>query len=56
MIPDEHLDPFFEAVVQSTEEAILNSLIANSDMVGRDENFVPSIPHSEVRKLAESAR
>jgi D-aminopeptidase len=56
MIPDEHLDPFFEAVVQSTEEAILNSLIANSDMVGRDGNFVPSIPHSEVRKLAESAR
>ena len=55
MIPDEHLDPFFEAVVQSTEEAILNSLIANSDMVGRDENFVPSIPHSEIRKLAESA-
>ena len=56
MIPDEHLDPFFEAVVQSTEEAILNSLIANSDMVGRDENFVPSIPHLEIRKLAESAR
>lgn len=55
MIPDEHLDPFFEAVVQSTEEAILNSLIANSDMAGRDGNFVPSIPHSEIQKLAESA-
>jgi len=55
MIPDEHLDQFFEAVVQSTEEAILNSLIANSDMVGRDGNFVPSIPHLEIKKLAKSA-
>jgi D-aminopeptidase len=55
MIPDEHLDPFFEAVVQSTEEAILNSMIANCDMVGRDGNLVPSLPHLEVRKLGEAA-
>lgn len=55
MIPDEHLDRFFEAVVQSTEEAILNSLIANCDMRGRDGNFVPAIPHSEIRRLADTA-
>jgi L-aminopeptidase/D-esterase-like protein len=55
MIPDEHLDPFFEAVVQSTEEAILNSMIANCDMVGRDGNLVPSLPHFEVRNLGEAA-
>lgn len=48
MVPDEHLDGFFEAVVQSTEEAILNSMIANSDMTGRDNNFVPAIPHVEM--------
>lgn len=52
MVPDEHLDDLFHAVVQSTEEAILNSMIANSDMTGRDENFVPAIPHAEVRRLA----
>lgn len=51
MVPDEHLDRFFEAVVQATEESILNSMTANSDMVGRDNNFVPAIPHSEIRKL-----
>lgn len=45
MVPDEHLDRFFEAVVQSTEEAILNSMIANTDMTGRDDNLVPAIPH-----------
>ena len=48
MVPDEHLDRFFEAVVQSTEEAVLNSMIANSDMTGRDHNFVPAIPHAEL--------
>ena len=51
MVPDEHLDRFFEAVVQSTEEAILNSMIANSDMTGRDDNFVPAIPHGELLRV-----
>ncbi|AUR08176.1 MULTISPECIES: P1 family peptidase [Rhodobacterales] len=51
MVPDEHLDRFFEAVVQSTEEAILNSMIANSDMTGRDDNFVPAIPHRELLRV-----
>ena len=40
------MDGFFAAVVQSTEEAILNSMIGNVDMTGRDDNFVPAIPHS----------
>jgi len=48
-IPDEHMDPLFAAVVQSTEEAILNSLIANRDMNGRDGNFVPALPHEALK-------
>lgn len=48
-VPDEDIDPFFEAVVQATEEAILNSMIANQDMTGRDGNFVPALPHQTVR-------
>ena len=43
-VPDEHIDPFFEAVLQATEEAILNSMIANDGMTGRDGNFVPALP------------
>lgn len=43
-VPDEDINPFFEAVVQSTEEAILNSMIANDGMTGRDGNFVPALP------------
>ena len=44
-IPDCDIDAFFDAVVQCVEEAILNSLVANSDMTGRDGNFVPALPH-----------
>jgi L-aminopeptidase/D-esterase-like protein len=47
-IPDPELDPFFEAVVYATEEAILNSLVANEDMTGRDGHFVPALPHDVV--------
>tara|TARA_R110002020_G_scaffold48286_6_gene137684 strand:+ start:52310 stop:53437 length:1128 start_codon:yes stop_codon:yes gene_type:complete len=49
-IPDEDIDPFFEAVVQATEEAILNSMIANQTMVGRDGNLVPALPHEAVKR------
>jgi D-aminopeptidase len=43
-IPDADINRFFDAAVQATEEAILNSLIANEDMTGRDGNFVPALP------------
>ncbi len=56
MVPDEHLDGFFLAVVQSTEEAILNSMIANADMTGRDGNFVPAIPHAALLSAGRSHR
>lgn len=49
-IPDEDIDPFFEAVVQATEESILNSMIANDDMTGRDGNFVPALPHDVLHR------
>jgi L-aminopeptidase/D-esterase-like protein len=45
-VPDEDIDPFFAAVVQATEEAILNSMIANEAMTGRDGNHVPALPLS----------
>ncbi|MBZ9759101.1 P1 family peptidase [Mesorhizobium sp. ESP6-5] len=43
-IPDTDIDPFFDAVIQTVEESILNALIANDDMTGRDGNFVPALP------------
>jgi D-aminopeptidase len=43
-VPDADIDRFFDATIQATEEAILNSLTANEDMTGRDGNFVPALP------------
>lgn len=49
-IPDLDIDPFFDAVVQSTEESILNAMVANAGMTGRDGNFVPALPHEWLEK------
>jgi L-aminopeptidase/D-esterase-like protein len=54
-IPDRHLDPWFEAVVQATHEAVVNSLIANADMTGRDGHFVPALPHAPLLALLGAA-
>jgi L-aminopeptidase/D-esterase-like protein len=49
-IPDVDINPFFDAVIQSVEEAILNAMVANADMQGRDGNFVPALPKTWLRK------
>ncbi|WP_457935554.1 DmpA family aminopeptidase [Mesorhizobium sp. 10J20-29] len=54
-IPDIDINPFFDAVVQATEEAILNSLTANEDMTGRDGNFVPALPKDRLIEKLGSA-
>ncbi|MCB2114957.1 MAG: P1 family peptidase [Rhodobacteraceae bacterium] len=50
-VPDEDIDPFFAAAAEGVEEAILNAMIANADMEGRDGNFVPAIPHDRLREV-----
>ncbi len=43
------IDPFYAAVVEATEEAVLNSLVAARDTVGRDGHTSFALPHEEVR-------
>jgi D-aminopeptidase len=45
------LDPFFTAVVDATEEAVLNSLLASGTVVGRSGNAREGLPGEEVRRL-----
>jgi D-aminopeptidase len=52
-IPWGKINPFFEAVVQATEEAVANALIANEDMTGRDGHRSPALPR---HRLAEILR
>jgi len=49
-LPWGHLDPFFHAVVESVEEAVLNALVAGVETVGRDGHRVPGLPHDAVRE------
>jgi L-aminopeptidase/D-esterase-like protein len=43
------IDPYYEAVVQATEEAVLNSMIASADMRGRAGHRTPALPHDAIR-------
>ena len=48
-IPWNYLDAFYTAVVQSVEEAVLNALINNTTMVGRDGNTSHALPHDQIK-------
>lgn len=50
-IPWRQLDPFYEAVVQGVEEAVLNALTAADEMVGRDGHRTPALPHDRLKRL-----
>jgi len=43
-IPWGSLDPFYESVVQATEEAVLNALVANEEMIGVGGRRTPGLP------------
>ena len=44
------MDRLFEAVVQSVEEAVVNALTANEEMIGRDGHRTPALPHDKVAR------
>ena len=43
------IDAFYAAVVEATEEAVVNALVAARDLVGRDGHASYALPHEEVR-------
>jgi len=49
------LDPFFAAVVEATEEAVLNSMLAAPTVTGRDGNSSRGLPAERVRDLLAAA-
>src|SRR5213595_1490760 len=50
-IPNDRMDPIFTAVVQATEEAIVNALVDNQTMTGRDNHRVDALPRNRLREL-----
>ncbi|MEP6686496.1 MAG: P1 family peptidase, partial [Verrucomicrobiota bacterium] len=49
-IPNDLIDPVFTAVVQATEEAVVNALVNNQSMTGRDSHHVDALPHDRLRE------
>ena len=49
------LDQFFAAVVEVTEEAVLNSMLAAPTVTGREGNTSPGLPAEQVRQLLRAA-
>ena len=45
------MDPIFTAVVQATEESVINALIAAKTMVGADYWVVPALPHDQLQEV-----
>jgi D-aminopeptidase len=53
-VPDYDLNDVFEAVVDATEEAVLNALWAAPEVVGREGRVAPALPHDAVLELLDA--
>ena len=63
MLPNERIDPLFQATMQATEEAIVNAMVAAETMTGINGLRVYALPHERLRaalrkynRLIESSR
>jgi D-aminopeptidase len=54
-IPWGGIDPFYAAVVQATEEAVVNALVANEDMTGQHGRVSVALPRDQVAAIFGSA-
>jgi L-aminopeptidase/D-esterase-like protein len=54
-IPWGMLDPVLEAVVQATEEAVVNALVAGRDTVGPGGSWSPGLPHDQLVALLRTS-
>jgi D-aminopeptidase len=51
MLPNDKLNPVFEAAVQATEEAILNAMTGAETMTGINGHTVTALPHDRLRAV-----
>jgi D-aminopeptidase len=55
-LPNDQLDPLLQAVVQATEEAIVNALVAADTMTGVDGHTVYGLPHDRLQQVLRKYR
>lgn len=55
-ISDYHINPVYEAVIEATEEAVLNAIFCSGGMSGRDNRWCPPVPGKRVIDLLNQGR
>ncbi len=53
MLPNDALDPIFEATVQAVEESVINAMVAARTMTGYDGHTAIELPHDRLREVLE---
>jgi D-aminopeptidase len=56
LLLDRAIGPLYEAVIEATEEAIVNALCMASDMTGQGGNFAPALPLERVAEIMAKYR
>jgi len=51
MLANDQLDPIFTAVVQTTEESVINALVAAETMTGQSSHRAIALPHDRLRDV-----
>ena len=51
MLPNDRLNPVFEATVEAVEEAIVNAMVGAETMTGVDRHTVTALPHDRLREV-----
>jgi L-aminopeptidase/D-esterase-like protein len=50
-IADPFINPLYEAVIEATEEAVLNAIFCSNGMTGRENRSAPAIPQDKVDEI-----
>jgi D-aminopeptidase len=51
MVPNDQMNPLFEATIQAVEEAVVNAMITAPTMKGIDDHVIYRLPHDRLRQL-----
>ena len=51
MVPNDQMNPIFEATVEATEESVINAMVAATSMTGIDNHHVSALPHDQLRAV-----
>ncbi|NQV42025.1 MAG: P1 family peptidase [Candidatus Marinimicrobia bacterium] len=55
-ISDSHINLVYEAVIEATEEAVLNAICCSNGMTGREQRWCPPVPHERIIELLRNGR